>query len=153
MIVHRVSQAGFGAVEYSPDEIRDAIYAMETAIDQYPEKIGFENEHVFVNSIYGRSMFQPAGTILTGKLHANDDLLIIARGKVTFVTENGQITYDATDRPIMTVVKANTKPFLFAHEDTWFFSAHPNPNGNTTHEQMEKELITPNKPGFKPENE
>jgi len=148
MIIHRVSQAGFDVREYTPEEIDKAIYEMESAIDKYPDKIGFENEHVFVNGIYGRSMFQPAGTILTGKLHANDDLLIIAKGKVTFVTKNSHVTFDATDRPIMTVVKANTKPFLFAHEDTWFFSAHPNPNGNTTHEQMEVELITPNKPGI-----
>ena len=153
MITHLVSQAGYGVQEHTPEEIREAIFAIEQRICEAPNRIGFEGEHLFVDAakIYARSMFLPKGTINTGKLHAHDDLLIIARGKVTFFTEHGRRTFDATERPVMTTVKAMTKPVVYAHEDSWFFSAHSNPNGNSTVEQMESELVVPNEEGKIPE--
>lgn len=152
-ITHHVGQAGFGVEEPTRGEVRGIIFAAEDIICKSPNRIGFDTEHLFVDEaqIYGRSMFLPKNTWNTGMIHVHDDLLIIARGKVTFRTEHGQRTFDATERPIMTTVKGRTKPLVFAHEDTWLFSAHTNLNGNTTPEEMASELVIPNEEGKIPE--
>jgi hypothetical protein len=92
-------------------------------------------------------IFVPKNSVLTGKIHVHDDLLVIATGIVSFKNENEERLFDASERPIMTVVKANTKPVLFAHTDSWMFNAHSNFNRHETPEEMENEVIIPNTPG------
>jgi hypothetical protein len=147
MEIRRISESGFGVREVTPDEIKTAIYAVEKAIDLLPDKIGFHTEHKFVHDIYARMIFVPKNSVLTGKIHVHDDLLVIATGIVAFKNENEERLFDASERPIMTVVKANTKPILFAHTDSWMFNAHSNFNGHKTPEEMENEVIIPNTPG------
>jgi len=147
MEIRRVSESGFGVREVAPEEIKRAIYAVEKAIDLMPDKIGFLTEHKFVHDVYARLIFVPKNSILTGKIHVHDDLLVIASGIVAFKNEHEERLFDASQRPIMTVVKANTKPVLFAHTDSWMFNAHSNFNRHETPEEIEKEVIVPNRPG------
>jgi len=148
MITHRVSTAGFGVQEYSQEEKRAAIFAAEGLILQAREaQITIEPEHLFVPGLYARKIVLPAGSWNTGKLHAQDDLLIIAKGRVTFYTEHGSRTLEG---PCMTTVPANTKPLVFAHEETWMFSAHPNPDNSTDLEKIEGRVVIPNELGCMP---
>jgi len=147
MEIRRISESGFGVREITPDEIKTAIYAVEKAIDLLPDKIGFHTEHKFDHDIYARMIFVPKNSVLTGKIHVHDDLLVIMSGIVAFKNENEERLFDASERPIMTVVKANTKPILFAHTDSWMLNAHSNFNRHETPEEIEKEVIIPNEPG------
>jgi ABC-type microcin C transport system permease subunit YejE len=147
MEIRRISESGFGVREITPDEIKSAIYAVEKAIDLMPDKIGFHTEHKFVHDIYARMVFCPKNSILTGKIHAHDDLLVIMSGVIAFKNENEERIFDASERPIMTVVKANTKPVIMIYEDSWVMNALSNFNRHETPEDIEKEVIIPNEPG------
>jgi hypothetical protein len=147
MEIRRISESGFGVREITPDEIKTAIYAVEKAIDLMPDKIGFHTEHKFVHDVYARMIFVPKNALLTGKIHVHDDLLVIMSGIVAFKNENEERLFDASERPIMTVVKANTKPVLLAYEDSWMLNAHSNFNRHETPEDIENEVIIPNIPG------
>jgi hypothetical protein len=144
MITHHVSQHGFGVAEVPAGKIRAAIFQAERIIASVPPGTQAVDcsptKHLFVHGVYAREVFLPAGSWNTGKLHTHEDLLIIAKGRVTFYTENGATTLEG---PCMTTVKAMTKPLVHAHEDTWMYSAHVNPNGHTDPDAMERELIVP----------
>ena len=152
MITHHVSQTGFGVEEIPPERIRAAIFQAEKIIASVPP--GTETvdcsptKHLFAPGIYAREVFLPAGSWNTGKLHAHDDLLIIAHGRVTFYTEHGATTLEG---PCMTLVRALTKPLVHAHTDVWMYSAHANPNGHTDPDAMERECVVPNEIGKIPE--
>lgn len=154
MITHVVSHSGLGAEMFEPAKVRQAIFNAEALIVSGPPgTIPVDcspTKHLFIKDagIYAREVFLPAGSWNTGKLHAHDDLLIIAQGTVVFVTENGKTTLEG---PCMTTVNAMTKPLVYAETDVWMYSAHCNPNGNTKPEEMESELIVANDPGEMPE--
>jgi len=150
MITHHVSGSGIGVREHSKEEIRAAIYAAEVILsdDRYRIEM-IPPEHMFVPGLYFRRFEMAEGTYLTGKLHANDDGLIVAQGKVTFHTENGSVTMDG---PCMTMVKANTKPFLYAHTHVVFFSAHLNPDDTQDIELIESRVIIHNALGCQNES-
>lgn len=146
MITHHVSLSGYGVEQHDSAEIRAAIFAVEKAIAQ-SETMEFNTEHMFVPNLYFRRLDLPAGSINTGKLHAQDDGLIIAKGKVTFITEHGPRTFVG---PCMTTVKANTKPLVYAHEDTVMFSAHLNLDNTQDLALIESRVVIPNELGYEP---
>jgi hypothetical protein len=147
MEIRRISESGFGVREITPDEIKTAIYAVEKAIDLMPDKIGFHTEHKFVHDVFAKMVFIPKNTIFTGKIHAHDDLLVIMSGIVAIKNENEERLIDASERPIMTAVKAGTKPLVLAYEDTWALNVISNFNRHETPEEIEKEVIIHNEPG------
>lgn len=145
MITHHESESGIGVKQHTREEIRAAIYAAESILNDEKYKIELiPPEHMFVPGLYFRRFEMSEGTYLTGKLHANDDGLIVAQGKVTFHTENGSVTMEG---PCMTTVKANTKPFLYAHSHVVFFSAHLNPDDTHDLDEIEKRVIIKNEIG------
>jgi len=152
MIIHHVHQSGYGVEDAPAEKIRTAIYQAEKIIASVPpgtEAVDCSpTKHLFVHGVYAREVFLPAGSWNTGKLHAHEDLLIIAKGRVTFYTENGATTLEG---PCMTTVKAMTKPLVHAHTDVWMYSAHANPHGHTDPEAMERESVVPNEIGVIPE--
>lgn len=145
LVTHHVSRSGFGTCEHSPEEIRAAIYAVEGAFSKMDTLPLIPAEHMFVPGMYFRKFEMQRDTYLTGKLHAQDDGLIVAQGKVTFHTENGSFTIEG---PRMITVRANTKPLLYAHTDVIFFSAHLNLDDTRDMELIESRLIIKNTVGM-----
>lgn len=144
MITHHVSTHGLGATEHSPERIREAIYAVESLFSQAGTIPLIEPKHMFVPGLYFREFQMGEDTYLTGKLHAQDDGLVIASGKVTFKTENEERTFEG---PCMVTVKANTKPLLYAHTHVVFYSAHSNPDDTQDLEVIESRVVIPNQIG------
>ena len=147
LITHHVSRSGYGARYREPEDIRAAIYAVEGLISQVSDRELIPAEHMFVPGLYFRKFEMEADTWLTGKLHAQDDGLIVAEGKVTFHTENESVTMKG---PVMTTVKANTKPLLYAHTHVVFFSAHLNLDNTRDMAVIESRVVTPNEVGCQP---
>jgi len=143
MITNKISESGFGVKDRSKEEIQAAILQAEIFFASQPieNHIQIEAKHYFVNGLYIREIFLPKDSFNTGKYHIQEDILIIARGKVTFFTEHGQRTLEG---PCVTKVHANTKPCVFAHEDTVMISAHANPDNTQDIDLIESRIIVPN---------
>lgn len=141
MITHHMGKSGFGVKDHEPESIRAAIYAVEGAFAAMGPCDVAPAEHMFVPGLYFRRFDMDADTYLTGKLHAQDDGLIVAQGIVTIHTEHGSRTIEG---PCMTVVKANTKPLIYSHTPVVVFSAHLNPDDTQDMEVIESRVITPN---------
>lgn len=141
MITHHISKSGFGVKDHAPEDIRAAIYAVEGAFAAMNTWDVPPAEHMFVPGLYFRRFDMAENTYLTGKLHAQDDGLIVAQGTVTIHTEHGSRTIEG---PCMTTVKANTKPLIYAHTPVVVFSAHLNPDDTQDMDLIESRVIIPN---------
>lgn len=146
MITHHVRQSGFGVTEHEPQQIQDAIYAVETMFSQHAIPL-IPAEHMFVPGLYFRRFEMAEDTYLTGKIHVQDDGLIVAQGKVTFMTGEETRTIEG---PCMVTVKGGTKPLLHAHTHVVFFSAHLNLDDTRDLEIIESRVVVPNELGCKP---
>jgi hypothetical protein len=94
-------------------------------------------EHYQVDGVYVRSMFIPAGTILTGKIHNFENIAILAQG--TIRVSNGTDSYVLTAPHIM-VDKPGVKRIGYAETDVTFITVHK--TANTEIEAIEKELAS-----------
>lgn len=79
-------------------------------------------EHHFADGIYGREMFIPAGTVLTGKIHRHSTLNILIQGDITVTTPEGMRRIQA---PAVFVSPPYTKKAGFAHTDVRWINVHP----------------------------
>jgi hypothetical protein len=52
-------------------------------------------EHLFVDGMYARTMFVPAGTVVVGKIHHKEDIGILMGGKAKFLMGNSLIEIEA----------------------------------------------------------
>lgn len=146
MITTVVSKSGYGVEDRNPDKIQAAILNLEAACAALPEdeKIPIEPIHYFAPGLYVREIHLPAGSINTGKYHIHDDILIIAKGTCTFITEHSEKTYEG---PCVAIVKAETKPAVWAHTDVVMISAHVNADDSRDIELIENRIVHQNQAG------
>lgn len=105
--------------------IRSKIVDFEVSMRQlYPNYLtekDFPLRHHFAPGAYGREIFMPARSLVVGKIHKHAHLNMIMKGRVSVVTEDGTIEYQA---PIVLVSKAGTKRVVLVHEDTIWVTIH-----------------------------
>jgi quercetin dioxygenase-like cupin family protein len=94
-------------------------------------------EHYQIDGVYVRSMFIPAGTILTGKIHNFESIAILAKGRIRIT--NGTESYIISEGHIM-VDKPGVKRLGYAETDVIFITVHR--TDNTEIEAIEKELVS-----------
>lgn len=94
--------------------------------------------HYFAQGLYAREITIPAGTVLTGKVHAAEHLNIISQGDITVWTEDGMKRLQA---PFCLVSRPGTKRVGFAHTDTVWTTIHA--TTETDLAALERELIVP----------
>jgi quercetin dioxygenase-like cupin family protein len=94
-------------------------------------------EHYQVDGVYVRSMFIPAGTILTGKIHNFESIAILAKGRIRIT--NGTDSYIISEGHIM-VDKPGVKRLGYAETDVIFITVHR--TDNTEIDDIEKELVS-----------
>ena len=112
------------------------ILRIEQEIREMPQ-VTCPVEHYQVDGVYVRSMFIPAGTILTGKIHNFENIAILAQG--TIRVSNGTDAYVLTAPHIM-VDKPGVKRIGYAETDVTFVTVHK--TANTEIEAIEKELVS-----------
>lgn len=135
MITHVVSTSGVGAVEHTVEEVRELVYALEAKIKQMPQ-YEISVEHDFADGIYSRRILIPAGVMLTGKVHKQNDLNIMVYGDIDILTENGLRRMTGFNE---FPGKAGIKQFGIAYEDTLWITVHH--IHLTDLDEIEKELF------------
>jgi len=101
------------------------------------EQVDIEPVHHFSSGIYAREIKIPAGVTLTGKIHRTEHLNILAKGKITVVTDEGQKTIEA---PYVMTCPPNTKRAGYAHTDCVWITIHGTDEKDI--DKLEAELIT-----------
>ena len=112
------------------------ILRIEQEIREMPQ-VSCPVEHYQVDGVYVRSMFIPAGTILTGKIHNFENIAILAKGRMRIT--NGTDSYIISEGHIM-VDQPGVKRLGYAETDVIFITVHR--TDNTEIDDIEKELVS-----------
>lgn len=100
----------------------EQLKALEHAIADNCEPAALKETHHFADGIYGRELFIPAGTVLTGKIHRHSTLNLLIQGDITVTTPDGMKRIQA---PAVFVSEPGTKKAGYAHTDTIWVNVHP----------------------------
>ena len=112
------------------------ILRIEQELLQMPQ-VELPIEHYQIDGVYARSMFIPAGTILTGKIHNFESIAILAKGRIRIT--NGTESYIISEGHIM-IDQPGVKRLGYAETDVIFITVHR--TDNTEIEAIEKELVS-----------
>ena len=99
--------------------------ALEHAIRNSPEEITpceFGVEHFYATGTYMRVLHIPAGHVLTGEIHRNKTVNILAQGKIAIATSQGDKMMEA---PAYFVTEPGEKKAGYALEDTIWINVFP----------------------------
>lgn len=101
-------------------EMNDKVSDLERAILQVPQ-VDLGTTHELAGEVYARTIFIPAGTVLTGAAH-NKDHVNIMFGDITVSTDDGMTRLTGYH---VLPTKAGMKRVGFAHRDTcWTTVCH-----------------------------
>lgn len=118
----------------------DQLRRLETQIATLPP-VDAPVTHHFAHGVYGRELFIPAGSVLTGKMHRYATLNVLVMGEITVTTPEGVKRIKA---PAIFTSPPMTKKVGFAHTDVVWLNVHP------THLQdvdaIEQKFIAPEEP-------
>lgn len=114
--------------------IADRVNELEALILQVPQT-DLQTRHELSGGVYARSIFIPAGTVLTGARHKKDHVNIVF-GDITVSTDDGMKRITGYH---VIPTKAGMKRVGFAHADTaWTTVCHTE---LTDIEEIENELV------------
>jgi len=111
--------------------------AMKNDFDQELLKAITVTEHYQIKGVYVRSMFVPAGMLVTGKVHNFESIGILAQG--TMRITNGE-TSKIVSAPYIAVDKPGIKRLGYAETDCTFISVHKTDAEELT--AIEDELVS-----------
>ena len=105
-------------MDNTPDKIDEfeAVIANAVAVD-CPLK------HVFTPGLYLRTVFVPAGTWLTSKIHKTEHPFIISKGRAKVLIDNEAVELEA---PYQGVTKVGTRRVVYVMEDMVWTTIHAN---------------------------
>ena len=112
------------------------ILQIEEQILQLPQ-VDCPVQHYQIPGVYARSMFIPAGTVLTGKIHNFESIAILAKGTIRIT--NGTDSYVISEGHIM-VDQPGVKRLGYTETDVVFITVHR--TDNTEIEAIEDELVS-----------
>ena len=94
--------------------------------------------HHFSEGLYGREIRIPAGTILTGKMHRQGQINVLAQGDITVWTEQGMKRLQA---PAVIVSGPGCKRVGYAHSDVVWITVLASEETDLV--RLEQQLIEP----------
>lgn len=116
--------------------------AVEAALRQAPE-VELPLRHIFADNVYYREMTIPSGTIVLGKIHKYDTLLILLKGELTVASDNGPVRLSA---PSVTVGRAGRARLGYAHTEVVCANVHG--TSLTDLEELEEYFIAKSEEDF-----
>lgn len=130
-----------GHTELSQEIIRGAIGNLEKAMIALPDdqKIALETKHSFADGIYTRTVFMKAGSLITGKIHKLEHIVVIGQGSASVVSE--EFGSKMIKAPMVFVSRPYVQRALFVHEDMVWTTVHKNPSNTQDLDILEEELI------------
>jgi len=94
---------------------------MKEHFDQTALKVIADTKHYQIKGIYARTMFIPAGTLVTGKIHNFESIGILAQGTMRITNGNTSVIVSA---PYITIDEPGIKRLGYAETDCTFISVH-----------------------------
>lgn len=121
-------------------DMRVKIMLLQAEIGKLPDEFACDPpvQHHHAYKVYGREIVLPKGSLVVGKIHRNETLNIIASGDVSVLTENGVQRYKG---PTTFVSAKGAKRVVFAHEETYWVTAHGTEKTDLV--EIEDEVIAP----------
>lgn len=135
---HEVDKLKFVLNHVAGQQYIDCVQQLQEVILDNVEQIDVEVEHHFAPHVYGRQMNAKAGTLLIGKMHKTEHLLIFMSGICTVMTD-GNI--ELISSPCVLKTKIGTKRVMYFHEDTKCITIHP--TEKTDIDDIESDIIVP----------
>lgn len=129
------------AFESLPDSPSyDQLRQLEAEIAKLPPVETHETHH-FAHGIYGRELFIPAGSVLTGKMHRHSTLNLLIQGEIVVTTPQGMKRLTA---PAVFVSPPMTKKAGYAVTDVRWVNVHA--TRMTDLAAIEQKFIVPEAP-------
>ena len=116
-------------------ESRQAVEALQVELSKLPQ-VELPTEHIFHGGMYCRQLFQPAGSLVVGKVHKKEHFFMVVQGTVAITGDGETLLYTA---PFMLTSKPGTKRALYAETDVVYMTIHR--ADSTTVEAVEDELV------------
>ena len=116
-------------------ESRQAVEALQVELSKMPQ-VELPTEHIFHGGMYCRQLFQPAGSLVVGKVHKKEHFFMVVQGTVAITGDGETLLYTA---PFMLTSKPGTKRALYAETDVVYMTIHR--ADSTTVEAVEDELV------------
>ena len=115
--------------------IGEKIDQFEAALAEYPE-VKCSLIHSFVTGFYIRTIFMPAGTMITSKIHKTLHPFRVSKGKVNVMIGE---EIQRIEAPHWGMTQPNTRRILYILEDCVWTTFHA--TDKTTPEEVEDEII------------
>lgn len=109
----------------SQRDLRSRMHEFEDHLKTMPP-LDLPLDEQFCDGVYMRTIFIPAGAVLTGLVHRFDCLNIV-HGDITVTSEEGRKRIIALDKPARFHSIPGIKRAGWAHADTWWTTVHANP--------------------------
>ena len=100
--------------------MRAKVNHIESLMRQMPQ-VDMPVRNHFSLGVYGRELFIPAGTLLTGKIHKYQQLNALCKGEMSVLTEDG---IRLVKSGFIVVSPPGTKRIAFAHTDCIWLTVH-----------------------------
>lgn len=131
---------GLAVIESMPNPSYAQIKRLESEMLAKLNPVDAPVTHHFAHGIYGRELFIPAGSLLTGKMHRYSTLNLLIKGEITVTTPDGLKRIHA---PAIFTSPAGVKKIGYAHTDTIWVNVHPTKLTNL--DDIEAKFIIPEK--------
>lgn len=132
-----------GKSEITPQAIRNSILGLEQMMLAQPAeaKLCLETQHDFAPGVYVRTVLMGKGSLITGKIHKQEHIVIISKGSASVVSE--EFGAKKLTAPMIFISPPGVKRLLFIHEDMVFTTVHQNPTNTRDIAALEAEIIAP----------
>jgi hypothetical protein len=132
-----------GTAELSPEVIRNSISNIEAQMKGLPEesKLALETMHTFADGLYTRTVFMKAGSLIAGKIHKLEHIVVIGQGSASVVSE--EFGSKLISAPMVFMSRPMVKRLLFIHSDMIWTTVHKNPTNTRDLKELEEFLIAP----------
>jgi hypothetical protein len=121
--------------DQTPVALRDQVTEVAEFLKGFPQE-ELPVQHEFLDGIYMRTVLMKAGLIVVGKIHKQEHVAIISKGRATVVTEHGVVEMTA---PFMFKSPAGVRRALLIHEDMVWTTVHRSDHQDL--EKLEEQLI------------
>lgn len=101
--------------------MRERVHVLETALNDMPQA-ECPVRHHFAPGMYAREITIPQGVVLVGAVHKTDNLVVLSKGKLQLVTEEGTTIIEA---PHTLMCKAGAKNAALALEESVWTNFFP----------------------------
>jgi len=114
------------------------INLIERELEEMPQQ-EMPTNHVFTPGLYTRSIFMPAGSLLTSRIHLFQHPFVISLGSVS-VWMDAKLGWQFLQAPHIGVTEAGTRRILYAHTDVIWTTTHLNTDNETDPDKLVMQL-------------